>query len=170
MIPITFEGVSLVPERRDDQGVDYIASYLWRYKPRDTANFISFSEPFGVKQDEGVLINGLRYLSPSLTLGAVNYWIDDTINTAYGEADWLLPFGGGDRPSYRISFNDLDQRTIGDLVLGAPYHTNQASARLVVSYRGFVLDGSGIDHGQGRQGARPVRRDPGLYLDASILV
>ncbi len=34
MIPLTFEGVILVPERRDDQGFDYIASDLWKYEPR----------------------------------------------------------------------------------------------------------------------------------------
>jgi len=140
MIPLTFEGVVLVPERREDQGLDYIASYLWRYKPRDSAEFIPFSTPFGVKQDEGVLITGMRRAFGGLTLGAVNYWIGDTINTAYGEADWLLPVGGGDGPSYRISVNDLDQRTVGaELVPGAPYDTYQASARLVSSYRGFVL-------------------------------
>jgi hypothetical protein len=53
MIPLTFEGVILVPERRDDQGFDYIASDLWKYKPRDTAEFIPFSAPFGVKEDDG---------------------------------------------------------------------------------------------------------------------
>lgn len=31
---LTFEGVILVPERRDDQGFDYIASDLWKYAPR----------------------------------------------------------------------------------------------------------------------------------------
>lgn len=141
MIPITFEGVFLVPERRKDLQLDYVASYLWRYKPRDSEDFISFSEPFGITEDEGVMINGIRHHSQSLNLGAVNYWIKDTLNTAYGEADYLLPFGGGgDRPSYRFSINDLDQRSVGaDLIQGAPFNTYQASARLVTSYQGFVL-------------------------------
>jgi len=71
----------------------------------------------------------------------VNYWIKDTINTAYGEIDYLLPFGRGtDAPSYRISFNDLDQTSVGrDLIPGPPFNTFQASARLLTSYRGFVL-------------------------------
>ena len=141
MIPLTFEGVILVPERREDQGVDYIASYLWRYKPRDTDEFIPFSDPLGVKQNEGVLITGARRTFDGLTLGAVNYWIKDTLNTTYGEADYLLPTGAnGNGPSYRISFNDLDQRSVGEqLIPGAPYNTYQASARLVASYRGVVL-------------------------------
>jgi outer membrane porin, OprD family len=140
MIPLTFEGVILVPERREDQGLDYIASYLSRYKPRDTDEFIPFSEPLGVKKDEGVLITGIRRTFDGLTLGTVNYWIKDTINATYGEADYLLPTGAGDGPSYRISFNDLDQRSVGEqLVPGAPFNTFQASARFVAGYQGIVL-------------------------------
>jgi len=141
MIPLTFEGLMLVPDRRKELKLDYIASYLWRYKPRDTDDFIPFSRPFGVAQDEGVLINGVRHRSNSFNYGLVNYWIKDTINTGYGEIDYLLPFGGGtDGPSYRISFNDLDQRSVGkDRIRGAPFNTFQASARLLTSYQGFVL-------------------------------
>jgi hypothetical protein len=139
MIPLTFEGIILVPERRENQGLDYIASYLWRYKPRDDADFISFSEPLGVREDEGVLINGIRNNFGGLTLGAVNYWIKDTLNTTYGEADYLLPTRAG-RPTYRISVNDLDQRSVGeDLIPGAPYNTYQASLRFVAGYQDFVL-------------------------------
>ena len=141
MIPLTFEGPVLVPQGPKNAGLDYIASYLWRYKPRDTADFIPFSRPFGVAQDEGVLINGIRYRSSSFNYGLVNYWIKDTINTAYGEIDYLLPFGRGtDAPSYRISFNDLDQTSVGrDLIPGPPFNTFQASARLLTSYLAFVL-------------------------------
>jgi hypothetical protein len=54
----------------------------------------------------------------------VNYWIKDTLNTAYGEADYLLPFGGGGGPSYRVGINDLDQRSVGaDLIPCAPFNT-----------------------------------------------
>ncbi len=35
MIPLTYEGVVMLPERRD-QPLDYILSYLWRYKPHNT--------------------------------------------------------------------------------------------------------------------------------------
>ena len=140
MIPLTFEGIILVPERRKDQGLDYIGSYLWRYKPRDTDEFIPFSEPLGVKQDEGVLINGVRHRFHGLTLGAANYWIRDTLNTTYGEADYVWGFEAEQGPTYRIGFNDLDQRSIGEqLIPGAPYNTYQASARFVAGYRGIVL-------------------------------
>lgn len=74
-----------------------------------------------------------------------NYWINDALNTAYGEIDYLFSLGGGDDgPSFRAGINTLDQRTVGDdLIEGAPYNTYQASA----SYRGFVLTGAVSDVG-----------------------
>lgn len=145
MIPLTYEGVVLLPEDKDGRKLDYIASYLWRYKPRDVSQFIPLSEGLGVTQDEGVLITGVSYATKSWAYGVTNYWIKDTLNTAYGEIDYLLPFGGGDdrKPSFRIGVNILDQTTMGaDLIAGAPYNTYQVSARIVASYQGFVLTGA----------------------------
>ncbi|MGB6428448.1 MAG: OprD family outer membrane porin [Methyloceanibacter sp.] len=144
MIPLTYEGIVLLPERRGEQTLDYIASYLWRYKPRDSADFIPLSEGLGVEQDEGVLITGVRHRTNSLNYGLVNYWIKDTMNTAYGEVDYALRLGGGDdAPSFRVSVNDADQRSVGeDLIPGGPFATYQLSARLVAGFQGFVLTGA----------------------------
>ena len=144
MIPLTFEGIVLVPEHKAGQKLDYIASYLTQYKPRDTAEFEAFSNGLDVAQDEGVLVNGVSYHGTAWNVGVANYWIKDTLNTAYGEIDYMLPFGGGEgEPSFRVGINTLDQRTVGaDLIPGAPYETYQASARIVASYRSFVFTGS----------------------------
>jgi hypothetical protein len=149
MIPLTFEGIVLVPEHKENQKLDYIASYLTQYKPRSSASFESFSNGLGVEQDEGVLVNGVSYHGPRWNAGIANYWIKDTLNTAYGELDYMLPFGGGeDGPSFRVGINNLDQRTVGaDLIAGGPYNTYQASARLVASYQGFVFTGAVSDVG-----------------------
>jgi hypothetical protein len=147
MIPITFEGIVWVPDDQGpDQTFDYIASYLMQYKPRNQANFIPFSEGLSVSQDYGVLITGASYHKNGFNIGATNYWIEDTLNTAYGEIDYLLPFGegnGGRGPQVRLGANILDQRTVGSsTIAGAPYDTYQASARLVASYCGLVLEGA----------------------------
>ena len=143
MIPLSFEGVVLLPENKD-RNLTYVASYLTRYKPWNDSDFISFSEGLGVTQDEGMLIGGASYRASSWNFGFANYWIKDTLNTAYGEIDYVLPFGGGDDGlSLRAGINILDQRTVGaDLITGAPYNTYQASARIVASYRGLVLTGA----------------------------
>ncbi len=144
MIPLTFEGVVLVPENKH-QKLSYIASYLTRYKPWNNNGFIPMSAGLGVlQQDEGMLITGAGYHTHAWNLGAVNYWVKDILNTAYGEIDYLLPTGGGeDDPSFRLGVNMLDQRTVGaDLIPGAPYETYQASARFIASYCGFVFTGA----------------------------
>ncbi len=144
MIPLTYEGAVLLPERRPQQPVDYILSYLWSYKPLNTDEFIPLSQGLGVNEDDGVLITGIRRRTKYLNYGLINYWIKDTLNTAYGEFDYTLPFGGTDgAPSLRIGVNDLDQRSVGaDLIENAPFDTYQASVRLIVSYRSFVLTGA----------------------------
>lgn len=143
MIPLTFEGVVLTPED-GRSGLDYMASYLTRYKPWDQGSFISFSDGLGItEENEGLLITGASYSAKGWNVGVSNYWIKDALNTVYGEIDYLFPFGGGDGPSVRAGINMLDQRTVGaDLMAGAPYDTYQASARIVASYRGFVLTGA----------------------------
>ena len=118
MIPLTYEGVVLVPERYGQQPLDYIASYLWQYKPRNSASFVPLSEALGVEQDEGVLITGIRRRTESLNYGLVNYWINDAMNTLYGEVDYALPIAGGEgQPNFRVGVNDADQRSVGaDLI------------------------------------------------------
>jgi hypothetical protein len=160
MIPLTFEGVVLLPENKD-RNFTYVASYLTRYKPWDDGDFISFSEALGVRQDEGMLIGGASYRTSAWNLGFANYWIKDTLNTAYGEIDYLFPFGDGDGPSLRAGVNILDQRTVGaDLIAGAPYSTYQASARIVASYRGFVFTGAVSETGDEASIQKPFGSSP----------
>jgi hypothetical protein len=138
MIPLTYEGVLLLllPERHD-QPLDYILSHLWSYKLHNTDKFIPLSQALGVEQGNGVLITGISRRTSSLNFGLTNYLIKNTMNSAYGEVDYTLPFGGGDGgPRLRISVNDLDQQSVGaDLIKNAPFETYQASVRLIASYR-----------------------------------
>ncbi|MGD8528259.1 MAG: OprD family outer membrane porin [Methyloceanibacter sp.] len=150
MIPLTFEGITLTPEDRGpDQPFDYMVSYLTRFKPLNETSFTPFSKALGATQDEGVLTTGMSYHSKSWNVGVSNYWIKDTLNTAYGEVDYLVPIGldnGG--PSLRFGATILDQRTVGaGLIPDAPYETYQASVRLIGSYAGFVLTLAGSETG-----------------------
>ncbi len=139
MIPLTFEGIVMVPEDHL-QSFEYIASYLTRYKPRDSSEFSSFSEGLGIDGDEGMWIGGASYSGGGLNLGFSNYFINNALNTAYGEIDYLAVDGEHHGLSLRVGINYLDQRTVGeDLIAGAPYDTYQASARIVGSYGGLVV-------------------------------
>jgi hypothetical protein len=150
MIPLTFEGIMLMPEDRGpDQPFDYMVSYLTRFKPLNETSFIPFSEALGVTQDEGVLAAGANYHSKLWNVGFSNYWIKDTLNTAYGEVDYLVPIGlDEDGPSFRFGATLLGQRTVGaNLIAGGPYETYQASVRLIGSYAGFVFTLAGSETG-----------------------
>lgn len=162
MIPLTFEGVVLLPAAGKDPHLDYIASYLWRYKPRDRDDFVPFTEALGVKEDEGVLISGLHYRGAAYNLGVVNYWIKDAMNTAYGEADYTFRFGARrDGLELRFGVNDIDQRSVGaELIPGSPFATYQASARAIMSYRGFVLTGAVSEVGREAELRKPYGWSP----------
>jgi hypothetical protein len=164
MIPNTFEGIVLLPAaERDDPHLDYIASYLWRFKPRNDIDFEPFTEPLGVSEDEGVLINGVHYRAANFNVGFVNYWIKDAMNTAYGEVDYTLPIGDAspDGPALRIGLNDIDQRSVGaELMPGSPFATHQASARLIASYRGLVVTGAVSRVGRDAQIQKPYGWSP----------
>jgi len=140
MIPVAFEGAVLTPRHDMVETFNYITGYLWRYKPRDSSIFEPFSDGLGVQEDRGMLINGVKF-NPvqGLTIGAIDYWIADTLNIAYAEVDWLWPTSTHD-PKYRFSINYTDQRSVGkQLIEGAPYNTFQVSARFAVSFRALTL-------------------------------
>ncbi|MCP4781698.1 MAG: OprD family porin [Hyphomicrobium sp.] len=140
MVPITFEGVVLRPRHDMVETIDYMTGYLWRYKPRQSSVFESFSEGLGAEQDRGLLINGVKVgASEGLTFGAIDYWISDTLNTAYAEFDWLSPSSTHDL-TYRFVLNYTDQRSVGkQLIKGAPYSTFQISGRIAVSLGALTL-------------------------------
>ena len=121
MIPNTVEGVALVRRRDEAQTLDYGFGYLWGFKARDSSYFVPFSQELGVTQDRGVLVAGAKIVPiPGLTLGAIDYTIPDTLNTAFAELDWIFPpLACG--VQVRLSFNYTDQRTIGEeLMPGSP--------------------------------------------------
>jgi hypothetical protein len=135
MIPNTVEGVALVRRRDEAQVFDYGVAYLWGFKARDQSYFVPFSEALGVTEDRGVAVAGAKIVPVTgLTLGAIDYAIPDTLNTAFAEVDWTLPTLSCGL-QFRLSVNYTDQRTIGeDLMPGGPFATSQVSGRVAASY------------------------------------
>ena len=166
MIPLTFEGVVLLPQSKDTT-IDYIASYLSRYKPRDSSDFISFSEGLGIDQDEGVFVTGAAYHANGWNIGASNYWIKDALNTFYGEIDYLFPFGGDNGgPSFRAGINILDQRTVGaDLIAGAPLQHLSSVGTAHRELSRFRLHGGGVESRAGGEYPKALRVQPVLHGD-----
>ncbi len=135
MLPNSVEGTVLVRRRDEAQVFDYGIGYLWGFKARNSSYFVPFSQELGVEEDRGVLLAGAKWVPvKGLTIGAIDYDIPDTLNTAFAEIDWIFPTLA-DGLQFRVSVNYTDQRTIGEeLIAGAPYATSQVSARVAASY------------------------------------
>lgn len=146
MLPNAVEGAVLMRRRDEAQTFDYGFGYLWGFKARDSSYFVPFSQELGIAEDRGVAAGGAKLVPvPGLTLGAIDYLIPDVLNTAFTEADWIIPDGA---MTYRISVNYTDQRTVGeDLIAGAPYATRQIAGRVAASYRDATVLVAGSDNG-----------------------
>jgi len=150
MLPNTVEGVALVRRRDEAQTLDYGVAYLWGFKARDSSSFVPFSEELGVTEDRGVAVAGFKIVPVAgLTLGAIDYAIPDTLNTAFAELDWIFPkLDCG--VQFRVSANYTDQRTIGeDLMAGGPFATSQVSGRVAASYHDATVLAAISENGRG---------------------
>jgi hypothetical protein len=142
MVPNTFTGVTLVSLPDKDRKYDYAIGYLWDIKQRNSNDFIPMSDAlFGSDvRSRGTPFAMLKYRPvPGLSTAIMDYYIEDFINTAYGqiEYDFDIP---KDKPDLVIGANIYDQRSVGsDLLTGAPFHTYQASAKVQTSYKGWTL-------------------------------
>jgi hypothetical protein len=142
MTPNTFEGYKLRGRfSLDDMGVvEYGGGYLDKMKPRNDDEFISMSEAAGVEgSDHGMFVGGVRF-SPSenVHLGAINYFVEDTINIAYTEADYTHSFS--DDLAIRTRAQFTHQRSVGDDDLtGSSFDTWVLGGRIAMSYRNFTL-------------------------------
>ena len=148
MLPNTVEGAVLTRRRDEAQTFDYGVGYLWGFKARDSSYFVPFSKELGVTEDRGVLAAGAKVVPiEGLTIGAIDYLIADVLNTTFAEADWIVR----DAPlQFRFSVSYTDQRTVGaDLIAGAPYATDQVSARVAASYDNATVLFAGSQNGEG---------------------
>jgi hypothetical protein len=117
MLPNAVEGAVITRRRDEAQTLNYGVGYLWGFKTRDSSHFLPFSDELGVTEDRGVLAAGAKVVPiEGLTLGAIDYWIADVLNTTFAEADWIIR---ATSMQFRVSVNYTNQRTVGaDLIAG----------------------------------------------------
>jgi hypothetical protein len=141
MIPITFEGATIRSDRGTDTRFEYIAGYLQRFKPRDSNDFDSISQGFGVNEvDVGTPFGWFRYRpNEYFTFAAENYWVQDTINTGYVEGIYKFPRRAGG-PQFELAANLITQNSVGaDFLTGSSFFTYQGSARFTVDFGDLAL-------------------------------
>ena len=100
MTPYTFEGATVGGQAN---GVQYLAGYLWRIKPRDSDTFVSMAEKAGATgSNDGVALVGVEFKpSSGVVLHVDEQYGVDTFNTLYAKAigrypltdDWAIGLG-----------------------------------------------------------------------------
>jgi hypothetical protein len=142
MVPNTFEGATVVSLPDKDRNYDYSVGYLWTIKQRDSNDFIQMSDALTGTDvaNHGAAFGMLKYRpAPGLSLVAMDYNVQDVVNTAFGqvEYDFKQPKGV---PNWIFGANVIGQRSLGaELLTGTPFETYQASAKAQMTYAGWTL-------------------------------
>ena len=138
MTPNTFEGVTLIGRHAR---VAYSGGHLLQLKRRNDDHFVSFSEVAGVP---GASSNGLSFagvrIEPldNLTLGAINYFVKDTLNIAYTEIEWFRAIRDG--WELRLGSQFTHQRSVGDdRLTGESFDTWVWDAKVAASWKEAVV-------------------------------
>lgn len=151
MLPMTFEGATLRSDTGKDAKFEYIAGYLQRFRPRQSNDFETISEGFGVDTaDVGTPFAWFRYRpTDRWSIAVQDYWVEDIINTGYIESIYQFPRRAVG-PQFTLSTNLITQNTVGANLLGGPdYFTYQASARLAADFGDWTLNFIGSTTGTG---------------------
>jgi hypothetical protein len=142
MTPNTFEGYKARGKFTflDSGDVEYGVGYLDKVKLRNANEFVSMSKAAGVDgASHGMFYGGVR-ISPleNIHLGAINYYVEDTINIAYAELDYLYSFNDDLAIRARAQFSH--QQSVGnDDLTGSSFDTWVLGGRIAMSYRNFTL-------------------------------
>ena len=164
MVPITFEGIAL--SRPVDTGFAYIVGYLSRIKERNQTQFVSMSKAAGAQEShKGLALAGARYnLGQHTTVGAINYYSIDVMNTFYTEAD--TSFELSDEVGLALAAQYTDQRSIGKELIGN-FDTYLFAAKADLSYHDAILTLAASRTGNDK-GIQSPYGSPASYL--SIIV
>jgi len=142
MTPNTFEGYKARGKFTfsNNSEVEYGLGYLDKIKLRNASEFVSMSKAAGVDgASHGMFYGGLRF-SPreNIHFGAINYYVEDTLNIAYADFDYLHHFGNDFAIRMRVQFSH--QRSVGDDALtGSAFDTWFLGGRIAASYRNFTF-------------------------------
>jgi hypothetical protein len=167
MVPITYEAATINSVANPDRMYDYSAGYIWNAKPRDSNEFMSMSDalagPGAVDHGAPFAMVRVRPVT-GLALTAMDYNIEDYINTGFAQAEYAFQTPKG-TPQWGIGANIITQQSQGaDLLTGLPFETYQASGKGQVKYVGWTAFVAGSVTGNGSSIFSPFSSKPN-YTD-----
>jgi hypothetical protein len=137
LTPNTFQGVTLLHE---GERFGAAAGYLASMKQRNDDSFESMSDVAGgAGGNRGMLFAGARIpLSERFSIGAIDYWVEDTLNIVYAEASGLWKLGRD--VSLKLEAQLTDQRSVGAEKLGGgSFDAQRVGGRVSLGWRGLIL-------------------------------
>jgi outer membrane porin, OprD family len=153
MVPKTFEGYTFQGSSGGKDGAPgfkYGGGYISKIKERDAEDFVWMSQDAGAPVNKGVEVAGGLFSVGRFSIGAIDYYCEDTINIGYAEAKYTWPVTRKLGLLFAAQFTD--QRSVGDDVLkGYAFSVNQFGVKTEMSYSGamltlaFTTDTSGAD-------------------------
>lgn len=136
MLPNTFEAYTLVNEGLEN--ASFGISHVTKMKRQNANEFISMSEAAGFAgTDESLSMIGGRYtFQNGVTIGAVNQYAWEFMNTFYTEADraWKV----NDDLALRLAGQFTEQYSVGD-ELGGDFDTSVYGVKAALSYKNATL-------------------------------
>jgi hypothetical protein len=141
MIPKTFEGYTFQGSSGGKDGAPgfrYGGGYITKIKERNSEDFVWMSQDAGAPVNTGVGFGGALFSLGRFSIGAIDYYCEDTINIGYGEAKytWLAT----QKLHLLFAAQLTDQRSVGDDALkGYAFSVNQVGVKTEMSYSGALL-------------------------------
>jgi hypothetical protein len=137
MTPNTFEAYRMTG-RYD--WVQFTAGYVAQIKPRNDNDFTSMSEQAGAPpgRERGMIMAGVRFTPiKTLSFGAINYYVPDTVNIFYTEGNYTWPLT--DQLGLKLQGQFTEQDSVGGDNLIGSFHTRVGGAQASLSYGHAVL-------------------------------
>lgn len=146
----------------------YGGGYLAAMKERNSTEFISMSRSAGADQDRGAGVAGGLFTWGPLSIGAIEYYSQDTINIAYAEGKYGIALAPKTHAVLALQFADQHSTGANLLNNGVPFGTSQFAAQLQLGFESAILTAaySVVNPGFGMQ--TPWSANP-FYTDSQNL-
>jgi hypothetical protein len=134
-VPASHEGITVV---RRDSNLDFVIGHLTKFKNYDSQEFVYMSEAAGAPgTDNGLTLIGARAsFFDNFTVGAINYFGEDTFDTFYIESEYHDAIGTD--IDFRVSAQYTRQTSNGNELIGN-FSTDTAGLRFAFGWHDFVF-------------------------------
>jgi hypothetical protein len=137
MTPNTFEAYRITGKY---DWAQFTAGYVAATKPRNENSFTSMSEQAGAPpgRERGMIMGGIRFTPiKDLSFGALNYYVPDTWNIFYTEANYTWPLT--DKLGLKLQAQFTEQGSVGGDNLIGSFHTRVGGAQASLSYGNALM-------------------------------